>query len=475
MAEPVDDAKNSGTPIDPAGQSPGSAGPEAAGIPATGAQAPSGEPGGVPAGVPGGEPLPAPADAPAGGEAIQPAEPAAPAESAESVQPAEPAQSAEPVESAGGALATTEDQGRPYDGTEPHQYAGSEGSYDHGQYGQGDSATAEKWQYQQEQEGEEQEGEDEEEDEEEDGQKKMTLVEHLEELRTRIIRAAIGLAVGMGVALAFGEYIFKFINEPIVKVLGKDALITTSMMDPFTRYMTICLYGGLIVSSPWVFYQLWMFISAGLYPNERRYVTRSVPFSAALFIAGALFFVKIVSIPLLQFLKYWNSEVMGLKMMPTLVNHVEFMTDMMVIFGLCFQMPLAILILAKVGLVSLKTLNHYRKHAIVGILVVGAILSPSPSPLDQMALAIPMYLLYELGVLLTYFLVERKRRREEAAEAAEEAAELAAERAAAGSGPDAGEAEEPADAEYEYTDEPEGQADKPSEGTEPPGQPKRTE
>jgi sec-independent protein translocase protein TatC len=126
---------------------------------------------------------------------------------------------------------------------------------------------------------------------------------------------------------------------------------------------------------------------------------------------------------------------------------------MMLIFGLCFQMPLAVLILAKIGLISVKTLSRYRKHAIVGILVVAAILSPSPSPLDQMALAIPMYLLYEFGVVLAYFLVERKRRREEAAEAAEEAAELAAERAAAGA-TGAGEAEEPADAEYEDTDQP---------------------
>ena len=250
------------------------------------------------------------------------------------------------------------------------------------------------------------------EDEDEVGRRKMTLVEHLEELRTRIIRAAIGLAVGVGIAMILSQPVLQIINKPFEEAVGKK-LVAIDMMDPFNRFMRISLYMGIVIAAPWIFYQLWMFIAAGLYKHERKYVVYAVPFSASLFITGALFFLFYISPMLLKAFFIFN-QWMGVDMMVTLENHVTFMTNMMMVFGFCFQMPIAVLILGKMGLVTVKTLGHYRRHVIVAILILAALVT-SPSPLDQIALAIPMWMLYEIGVLLVYFLVEKKRRAEDAA------------------------------------------------------------
>ena len=264
-------------------------------------------------------------------------------------------------------------------------------------------------------EDEDDDDDDDEDDEDEDevGQRKMTLVEHLEELRTRIIRAAIGLAVGVGIAMILSQPVLQIINKPFYDAVGKKSLVTTDMMDPFTLYMRISLYMGIVIAAPWIFYQIWMFIAAGLYKHERKYVVYAVPFSAILFITGAMFFLFYISPMLLKAFNIFNKW-MGVEMMVTLDNHVSLMTSMMLVFGFCFQMPIAVLLLGKMGLVTVKTLSRYRKHVIVGILILAAVVT-GPSPLDQISLAIPMWMLYEIGVLLVYFLVERKRRAEDAA------------------------------------------------------------
>jgi sec-independent protein translocase protein TatC len=159
-----------------------------------------------------------------------------------------------------------------------------------------------------------------------------------------------------------------------------------------------------------------MFVSAGLYKHERKYITYAVPFSASLFIAGAMFFLFYISPMILKAFFLFNKW-FGQGQLQALVkinNHVTFMTNMMMVFGFCFQMPIAVLLLGKMGLVTVKSLGRYRRYVIVGILILAAFVT-SPSPLDQIALAIPMWLLFELGVLLVYLLVDRKRRAEDAA------------------------------------------------------------
>jgi sec-independent protein translocase protein TatC len=125
-----------------------------------------------------------------------------------------------------------------------------------------------------------------------------------------------------------------------------------------------------------------------------------------LFIAGAAFYLFVMALPMLRFLIGFGNW-LGVKPVVTLDEHIHLMTMMMLVCGLMFQTPLAVLILAKMGLVTLKTLNHYRRHVVVAILIIAAVATPSPSPVDQVVLAVPMWLLYELGVLLVYLLIPK--------------------------------------------------------------------
>ncbi|MGB2823185.1 MAG: twin-arginine translocase subunit TatC [Phycisphaerae bacterium] len=328
------------------------------------------------------------------------------------------------------------DQGEDYGG--PGSDVDSE-EYDHGEYDE-DHNYEDEYAYEQDHDQDEyddeeyeeyEEEEEEEEEDEEDGQRKMTLVEHLEELRTRIIRAAIGLAAGMGLALIFTRYVIELLSRPFLRVVaqygGKDGLVTPDLTDPFMMYLKMALYLGIIASSPWLFYQAWMFVAAGLYRHERRYVKIAVPFCTGLFISGAAFFLFVIAPFIVEFFYVFATDtewLLGVKLrvLLNIKNHITFMTNLMLVFGLCFQMPVAVFLLGKMGLVTVRMLNRYRKYVIVVIFIIAAFCT-SPSPLDQIALAIPMWLLYELGVLLVYLFVEKKRREEEEAEEAEEAEE----------------------------------------------------
>jgi len=243
----------------------------------------------------------------------------------------------------------------------------------------------------------------------------MSFGDHLEEFRKRLIYALIGLVVALVVCMVFGKWIFDFLQYPYVKIMvaeGKDPeTIVLGPTEGILIYFRVSLYTALILAGPWILYQFWQFIAVGLYPNERRYVHASVPFSGALFIGGALFFVFVVCEKMLQFFFFFNNWI-GVKAMITLDKHIKFMTNMMLVFGIGFQTPLVVFVLGKIGLVSLKTFRHYRAHVILGILIFAAMFT-SPSPIDQFLLAIPMWLLYELGIFLVYYFVERKKLRED--------------------------------------------------------------
>ncbi|HOD80325.1 MAG: Sec-independent protein translocase protein TatC [Planctomycetes bacterium ADurb.Bin126] len=260
---------------------------------------------------------------------------------------------------------------------------------------------------------------DEDEDDDEEGGPKMTLGEHLEELRQRLIKALAGLAIAMVVTIATAKVMitsllaWPYNQVQIARGHPEQKLMVIGATTGFTIFFKVALIAGIVLAAPWIFYQLWMFVAAGLYKNERRYVKATVPFSAALFIAGAMFYLFVAARPMLYFLFSFN-DWMGIETNLTLDSHITLMSTMMLVFGLAFQMPLVVLILYKVGILSPETLKYYRRHVIVIILIVCAILTP-PDPTAQLLLAVPMYLLYELGMLLVY-LSERKRKRLEAAE-----------------------------------------------------------
>lgn len=237
----------------------------------------------------------------------------------------------------------------------------------------------------------------------------MSLGDHLEELRARLILAIIGLVVGTVICLCFGRRIIDFIERPYYNITDQP-LVVLAPADAFVSYMKISMIAGLILSSPWVFYQLWMFVAAGLYKKERKYIHAAVPFSVILFVVGALFFLFVVApISLGFFLKF--GEFINVEANWTLQKYVSFITMLMLVFGVAFQTPIAIFILNKTGLVSISGLKRSRKFVLLGVFFLAAIATP-PDVISQVTLAFPLYFLFELGILLSYLSGRRKKKAE---------------------------------------------------------------
>jgi len=236
----------------------------------------------------------------------------------------------------------------------------------------------------------------------------MSLGDHLEELRMRLLYALAGVVLFAIIGFFLGRRIIALLEGPYVDAMGEEArLIALGPADGFISYVKISLVTGLILSSPWVFYHLWMFIAAGLYPREKRYVYIAAPFSAALFVAGALFFIIVVGPLTLGFLVKINNF-LSLSSQFSFRIYIAFMTHLMLVFGIAFQTPTAIFFLNRTGLVSLEALSRSRKYVVLLIVIVAAMATP-PDVVSQIALAVPLYLLFELGILLSYFANRRKR------------------------------------------------------------------
>lgn len=252
----------------------------------------------------------------------------------------------------------------------------------------------------------------------------MSLGDHLDELRFRLMHIILGIAVGLVVCLFFGSHIVDFIQRPYLEAVnslqgvavtadsaqsGVDAgsvmpekyqLQTLSPAGGLLSYMKIVLVSGVLLSSPWVFYHIWMFIATGLYPKEKKFVYKATPVSAGLFVCGALFFVLVVAPLSLTFLVNFNDRVLNLRSAFDFSEYVLFVTTLTFVFGVAFQMPLAIFFLNKAGLVSVKQLAASRKYVLFGIVIVAAMATP-PDVISQLTLALPLYLLFELGIIFS--------------------------------------------------------------------------
>ena len=237
----------------------------------------------------------------------------------------------------------------------------------------------------------------------------MSLGDHLEELRMRLIYALTGLVICAVIGFCFGPKIITLIEKPYTNVMGQEArLQTLSPADGLISFIKIALITGLIISSPWVFYHIWMFVVTGLYPDEKRYVYLAAPFSAVLFIGGALFFLFVVA-PLTQnFLVKFNEKMLGVNSQFTFQNYMSFVTHLMLVFGMAFQTPTAIFFLNRTGLVSLNALTGSRKYVLLAVFVIAAMVTP-PDVISQITLGVPLYLLFELGILISYIASRRKK------------------------------------------------------------------
>ena len=166
-----------------------------------------------------------------------------------------------------------------------------------------------------------------------------------------------------------------------------------------TIFFMVCLVAGLVLASPWVFYQVWAFVAAGLYRHERHYVTKFLPFSLGLFLTGVfLCFFGVLPITL-SFLLEFNVW-LGIEPTLRLVDWMSFATILPLVFGVCFQTPLIMLFLERIGIFTVDDYRAKRKIAILIIVIAGAVLTPGQDPFSQCLLAVPMIILYELGILL---------------------------------------------------------------------------
>ena len=258
---------------------------------------------------------------------------------------------------------------------------------------------------------------------------RMPFFEHLRELRSRLRNAAIAFVVAFVACWFFSERIYDWLRVPIDNAWfnNADVLGTTSVMhyskptEPFWIYMSVAMWAGIFVSSPFVFYQLWRFIAPGLYKKERRTGIAFAVFSAIFFITGALFCYRFVLENLYTFLLSYSD----VHTQPTIMmgEYFDLTKDMMLAFGAVFELPLLIYFLAMVGLVTHRGLWKFNRWFIVLAFIIGAILTPSPDVISQIFMAVPMIALYNLSILAAYFVTRSKEKKKQAQRVREREAE----------------------------------------------------
>ncbi len=251
---------------------------------------------------------------------------------------------------------------------------------------------------------------------------KMPFTEHLAELRKRILLSLGVLLFFFILSFNYSEEIFSLLMLPMKKTvtvikeppyivltpsgIKNQSLVFLGPAEAFWMHLKISLISGLILSLPVIFFQLWKFISPGLLPKERKYIMPFVVSASALFFAGA-FFCFIIVLPFaMNFLLTYKTE--NLVPMISVGKYIDFCLKFILAFGAIFELPLIILFLSRLGIVKPETLARHRKYAILGAFVIAAILTPTPDAFNQTLMAVPIILLYEVGILVSRIFIRRK-------------------------------------------------------------------
>jgi sec-independent protein translocase protein TatC len=294
---------------------------------------------------------------------------------------------------------------------------------------------------------------------------RMTLGDHLEELRRRLILSILGFAMAMGLCLFFGKQVLAIFCKPLLEVMQEyevnPMLFMGNLSDGFMVYLKISMIAALVIASPWIVWQLWLFVAAGLYPHERKTVTRYIPLSLSLLVGGLMFVYFLVLPWTIQFFMAFSISIplpdMGGNIVPTtqatefvlvpkvsgnpagapdlsmwfdthqqrlkmmvagkvrviqfgpenlvapqilLGDYIDLVLGMLVVFGLSFQLPLVILALCTIGILEPDTLRGSRKIVYFAMAIVAAVITPGDVITASVALAIPLCLLFELGIWL---------------------------------------------------------------------------
>ena len=236
---------------------------------------------------------------------------------------------------------------------------------------------------------------------------RMSFLDHLDELRRRIIYSLSAVVVGFLVAFAFIDRIFGFIMRPLQAVLPNGGtLVYTEPAEAFMLYMKVAALVGLIIAMPVVLYQVWLFVAPGLYSNEKRLALPFVAFATTFFVAGALFSHYVVFPFAWQFFAQFTTDYMTF--MPRIAPTFSMYVRLMLAMGAVFQLPTIVLFLARIGLVTPKFLVKNTKYAILVIFVIAAIITPSADPISQTVVAAPMIVLYGISIVIAWVFRRRK-------------------------------------------------------------------
>jgi len=232
-------------------------------------------------------------------------------------------------------------------------------------------------------------------------EKKLPFLGHLEELRSRLVASAIAVGIGFAICYIFSERLFLILASPLTNVMPEgDHLIFTNLPEMFFTYLKVSFVSGLLLASPVVFYEMWMFIAPGLYRNEKKLVIPFVTISTFLFVGGSLFAYFIVFPFGFKFFLGFSSEFV--KALPSVKQYFSFSIKLLLAFGLVFELPVVIFFLTKLGLVTTAFLKKNRKYAILLTFIVSAILTP-PDVITQCMMAVPLLTLYEVGIWVSRF------------------------------------------------------------------------
>lgn len=233
-----------------------------------------------------------------------------------------------------------------------------------------------------------------------------TFISHLLELRNRLLKIVLGLVVCVIAFLPFSNELYTWLAQPLLSHMPVGThMIATAVTTPFLVPMKVSTLVAIVVSLPYTLYQAWAFVAPGLYTHERRFIGPLIIASTSLFLAGMAFAYFVVFPVLFGFIT--ASAPQGVAVMTDIGSYLDFVTTMFVSFGLAFEVPIAVVILVKFGVVKVAMLKEARPYVIVGAFIVGAILTP-PDVISQIMLAIPLWFLYEAGVFVARFVAPRQ-------------------------------------------------------------------
>jgi len=242
-----------------------------------------------------------------------------------------------------------------------------------------------------------------------------TLISHLLELRDRLLRALVAVGLAFMPCVYYSNDLFSFMAQPLIAKLPQGSnLIATGVMSPFTTPFKLSFFAALLIAMPYVIYQLWAFVAPGLYRHEKRFAVPLLISAIVLFYVGVVFAYFFVFPVMFQF--FASTTPHGVAMMTDISAYLDFVLTMFLAFGAAFEVPVAVVLLVLTGVVRLEKLRENRGYVLIGIFVIAALLTP-PDVVSQSIMAIPMYGLYEGGLLMARLLSKMRRESSEHEEA----------------------------------------------------------